>query len=229
VILAALLLPALLAPAGRPAVAAAKPLIAAPAYYRPVNTGGKVFPVARSNFFSNLHFDDGWHDPRFRFIDGKWQLVGVHLGIDIVCEKGTPLLAYMDGVVENVGWTFYSGTRIGIRGEDGKYYFYAHTSEQFVRPGDGVSAGDLIGRAGNTGYGPEGTEDHFIPHLHFGIEGSGGWENPYPELVELYAAAVRADEEADGRLESLARANDRDGWAAEAERTFTTFGIPLPL
>ncbi|MCA1726434.1 MAG: M23 family metallopeptidase [Actinobacteria bacterium] len=179
---AALLLSAILTPTSAPAVAVAAtpPLIADPAYYRPVEVDGRVFPVARSNFFSQLYFDDGWHDPRFRLVDGKWLLVGVHEGIDIVCEKGTPLVAYMDGVVENVGWTFYSGMRIGIRGEDGKYYFYAHTSEEFVREGQAVSAGDLIARAGNTGYGPEGTEDHFVPHLHFGIEAGDEWQNPYP-------------------------------------------------
>jgi murein DD-endopeptidase MepM/ murein hydrolase activator NlpD len=134
----------------------------------------------------------------------------------------------MDGLVENVGWTFYSGMRIGIRGVDGKYYFYAHTSEQFVHEGQQVSAGDLIGRAGNTGYGPAGTEDHFVPHLHFGIEVGDEWENPYPELVGLYRAAVEAGREGEQRLANLVEGNDPPGWRAEAERLFTTFGIPLP-
>jgi murein DD-endopeptidase MepM/ murein hydrolase activator NlpD len=229
-LLAALLLTATVLSPGTAATVAAQPasLVADPAWYRPVPDGGFVFPVARSNFFSAMHFDDGWRDPRFRFIDGKWRLVGVHLGIDIVAEKGTPILAAIGGTVENVGWTFYSGTRIGIRGTDGRYYLYAHTSEVAagIAPGASVNAGDLLGRVGNTGYGEEGHEDEFIPHLHFGIEGPSEWENPYPALVSAYAAAVAAGRAGEERL--LALANDPDAWRAEAEALYTTFGIPLP-
>ena len=200
-----------------------------PAWYRPVpDEAGFVFPVARSNFFSAMHFGDGWRDPRFRFIDGRWQLVGVHLGIDIVAEKGTPILAAVGGTVEKVGWTFYSGTRVGIRGSDGRYYLYAHLSEVAagIGPGASVDAGDLLGRVGNTGYGELGHEDEFVPHLHFGIEGPSDWENPYPALVSAYAAAVAAGRAGEERL--LALANDPEAWRAEADALFTTFGIPLP-
>lgn len=228
--LAALLLATLVSPGAAPAAAQDADLVPDPAWYRPVVVDGFAFPVARSNFFSAMHFDDGWHDPRFRLIDGKWRLVGVHEGIDIVAEKGTPLLSATAGVIERVGWTFYSGTRVGIRAGDGRYYLYAHMSEvaDGIAEGVAVEAGQLIGRVGNTGYGPEGTEDEFVPHLHIGIEGPSGWENPYPVLVRAYDAAVREAREGERRLAALAAERDVEAWRAEADALYTTFGIPLP-
>ncbi|MGH2685006.1 MAG: M23 family metallopeptidase, partial [Actinomycetota bacterium] len=153
--------------------------------------------------------------PRFRLIDGEWRLVGVHEGNDIVAEEGTPILSASAGRVEAVGWTFYSGTRVGIRGSDGKYYFYAHMSavSPEIRVGAAVEPGDVLGAVGNTGYGVEpGHEDEFPPHLHFGIEGPGGWENPYPLVRRLYRASVRATARVDARLAGAARAGDADGF-----------------
>jgi len=212
-----------------PAPALAR-LVPGPAYYRPVPADGMVFPVARSNFFSVLEFNDDWHAPRLRLIDGRWLLVGVREGIDIVAERGTPILAALSGTVENVGWTFYSGTRVGVRGTDGRYYFYAHLSQVAggIAPGASVGAGQLLGRVGNTGYGPPGTVDQFPPHLHFGVEDGTGWVSPYPMLVTLYAAAVRSAHEKEARLERMAAAGNVAGWKAQAARAYTTFGIPLP-
>ena len=51
-----------------------------------------------------------------RLIDGRWRQVGVHEGTDVFAEPGTPVRAVVPGVVEQAGWTFYSGTRVGVRG-----------------------------------------------------------------------------------------------------------------
>jgi murein DD-endopeptidase MepM/ murein hydrolase activator NlpD len=163
---------------------------------------GFAFPVARANWLSVIQFSNDWHDPRFRLVDGRWQLVGFHEGNDILAEKGTPILAARTGTVEAVGWTFYSGTRVGVRGTDGKYYFYAHLSR--VAPGvvvgAPVRAGEVLGLVGNTGYGPPGHEDEFPPHLHFGIEGPGGWENPFPLVRMLYRRSVSLTTRVERRL-----------------------------
>src|SRR5688572_22545146 len=98
-------------------------------YERPVIKDGLAFPVARSDWYSVINFANDWHDPRMRFIDGQWLQIGVHEGTDIFAEPGTPIRAVHPGTVENVGWTFYSGWRIGIRGTDGRYWFYAHMSD----------------------------------------------------------------------------------------------------
>jgi murein DD-endopeptidase MepM/ murein hydrolase activator NlpD len=201
----------------------------APAYYRPVVLDGKTFPVARSNFLSLLEFPNNWHAPRMRLINGKWRLVGVHLGIDIVAEQGTPVLAMERGVVENVGWTFYSGTRVGVRGTDGRYYLYAHLSgvQPGVRPGARVAAGSVLGRVGNTGYGPPGHRDEFPAHLHLGIESAGGeWVNPYPLLVRLYDATVAETTRAQTALDRLAAAGKRRAWTQGVERAYMHLGSP---
>jgi murein DD-endopeptidase MepM/ murein hydrolase activator NlpD len=189
-----------------------------PAYYRPVVVDGKTFPLARSNWLSYIEFPNSWHAPRLRLVGGQWLLIGVHEGIDLMAERGTPILSMTAGVVENVGWTFYSGTRVGVRGADGRYYFYAHLSK--VQPGvvvgASVQAGMVLGLVGNTGYGPPGHRDEFPPHLHFGIEVGSAWVDPYPTLVLLYAATVAATERWQAGLDRLARAGKTGAWQRAA-------------
>jgi len=188
--------------------------VSGPGYYRPVISGGKAFPVARSNFLSIIRINSDWHDPRLRLIGGRWLLVGVHEGIDITGERGTPILSMTSGSVENVGWTFYSGTRVGIRGVDGRYYFYAHLSSiaDGIVPGAPVAAGQMVGRLGNTGYGPPDHRDAFPPHLHFGIEAGTAWVDPYATLVQLYEATVAFDQRAQRHLDALASRGDEVRW-----------------
>ena len=183
---------------------------------------GFTFPVARSNWLSVIEMEEDWHDPRFRLIGGEWQLVGVHEGNDIVAEEGTPILSMGAGTVEAVGWTFYSGTRVGVRGTDGKYYFYAHLSRiaDGIRVGARVEAGTVLGDVGNTGYGDPGHEDEFPPHLHMGIEGPGGWENPFPLMQRLYRASVRATTRNELRLLEIGRSGDRRAFDRLAGRLY---------
>jgi murein DD-endopeptidase MepM/ murein hydrolase activator NlpD len=219
-------LPAPVSLAGSVAAVTASAPFAAPGYFRPVVVDGKAFPVARSNFLSLIEFTNDWHAPRLRLINGKWELVGVHQGVDITAERGAPILAMEPGIVENAGWTFYSGTRVGVRGIDGRYYLYAHLSRvsSEIAPGASVRAGTLLGLVGNTGYGPPGHRDEFPPHLHFGIESGSEWISPYLTLVALYAATVRANQRALASLDRLASSGDRAGWARAATKLFMDFG-----
>ncbi|MGH2682061.1 MAG: M23 family metallopeptidase [Actinomycetota bacterium] len=213
------------AAAAEPRVAGAALLAAlppTPAFFRPIVVEGQTFPVARSNFLSLIEFPDNWHAPRLRLIDGQWRLVGVHLGIDISAESGTPVVAMRSGVVENAGWTFYSGTRLGVRGNDGRYYLYAHLSRiaDGISEGSHVRVGEVLGLIGNTGYGPPGHRDQFPPHLHLGIQAGGEWVNPYPALVSLYSAEVRRTDRRQAALDSLASEGDRRGWERAAARLY---------
>ncbi|MFN2388640.1 MAG: M23 family metallopeptidase [Actinomycetota bacterium] len=175
-------------------------VLAAPAqgvtrgYLRPVAANGMVFPVARTGWYSVINFAHDWHAPRMRLIDGRWRQVGVHEGLDVFAEPGTPVRAVLGGRVEAIGWTFYSGWRVGIRGDDGRYWFYAHLRRfaDGLSVGDRVAAGAAIGRVGNTGYGAEpGHDNEFTYHLHLGImEPTGEWSDPYPLVRRLYRAAV---------------------------------------
>ena len=71
---------------------------------------------------------------------------------------GTPIIAVESGYVEAIGWNQYGGWRIGIRSFDGKrYYYYAHLRQNYpyreqLKEGDVVTAGDVIGYMGHTGY-----------------------------------------------------------------------------
>lgn len=177
-----------------------------PAYYRPVVLDGFTFPVARTNWFSPIDFSDDWHAPRNRVINGKWVAgAGFHEGNDIFAPKGTPIVAARGGQIEAVGWTFYSGLRIGVRGDDGRYYLYAHLSgvPPGITVGTPVPVGGLIGYMGNSGYGPPGTSGKFVSHVHFGIQDGSTWVNPVPFDQELYRASTLFTSRAERRLALL--------------------------
>lgn len=100
-----------------------------------------------------------------------------HLGHDIICPIGTPVVAIEKGTVEALGWNRYGGWRIGIRSFDKKrYYYYAHLQkdnpfQEGLKIGKTVCAGEVIGYTGNTGYSETENESNIsVPHLHIGLE-----------------------------------------------------------
>lgn len=100
-----------------------------------------------------------------------------HLGHDMMGQIGTPIIAVESGYVEALGWNQYGGWRIGIRSFDKKrYYYYAHLRQNYpfqksLKEGSVVTAGDVIGYLGHTGYSTtENTNNIDIAHLHFGIQ-----------------------------------------------------------
>ncbi len=100
-----------------------------------------------------------------------------HLGHDMLCEVGTPIICIEEGTVECIGWNQYGGWRIGIRSKDRKrYYYYAHLRKNRpyhadIYAGKEVCAGDVIGYAGRTGYSTQENVNNIeIPHLHWGLE-----------------------------------------------------------
>lgn len=119
-----------------------------------------------------------------------------HLGHDMMGQIGTPIIAVESGYVEAIGWNQYGGWRIGIRSFDKKrYYYYAHLRQNLpyqknLKEGSVVTAGDVIGYMGHTGYSTtENTNNIDEVHLHFGIQlifdecqkdgNSEIWINPY--------------------------------------------------
>ncbi|MFD7691595.1 M23 family metallopeptidase, partial [Streptomyces sp. NPDC059781] len=52
------------------------------------------------------------------------------------------------------------GQLLGLQGDNGRVYVYCHLSQQGVRPGQSVKAGQRIGKVGRTG-------NVTGPHLHF--------------------------------------------------------------
>lgn len=100
-----------------------------------------------------------------------------HLGHDMMGLVGTPIVAVESGYVEAIGWNQYGGWRLGIRSFDKKrYYYYAHLRQNYpfakhLVEGSVVTAGDVIGYMGHTGYSTkENVNNIDCTHLHFGIQ-----------------------------------------------------------
>jgi len=101
-----------------------------------------------------------------------------HLGHDLFGSIGAPIIAVESGTVTELGWNRYGGWRIGIRSDDTlKYYYYAHLRKDRpfaanIQKGGKVTAGQVIGYLGNTGYSNKENVNmkQGKPHLHFGIQ-----------------------------------------------------------
>lgn len=133
--------------------------------YQSVWSDLKYFPIPSTE----IYFENSYGAPR------DYGGPRTHEGCDLFgTEKEPgfyPVLSITDGVVENIGWLPLGGYRIGIRAPKGGYFYYAHLDayEKNFRTGEEVSAGDILGYMGNTGYGGEGTQGMFPVHLHLGI------------------------------------------------------------
>lgn len=131
----------------------------------------KVFPVAGANSYS-----DDYGAPRHQ---------GRHEGVDIMADKGTPLVAVDDTVVKRLSRveTGLGGIWVWLQRADGTEYYYAHMSSiaAGVNVGTKLTAGQVIGAVGNTGDARYGA-----PHCHFELHpGGGGSADPYSDLVAV--------------------------------------------
>lgn len=95
-----------------------------------------------------------------------------HRAIDYAAAQGTPIRAIGDGVVTAAGWNRSGyGNLTSIR-HNGTYSSnYAHQSKMYVKVGQKVKQGEVIGAVGSTGFSTG-------PHLHFEIVQNGVKINP---------------------------------------------------
>jgi len=166
------------------------------------------FPLARG--FDYSHYDD--------FGAGRsYGYKRKHLGHDMMGLVGTPIIAVESGYIEALGWNQYGGWRIGIRSFDGKrYYYYAHLRQNYpyaehLEEGSIVTAGDVIGYMGHTGYSTtENVNNIEVTHLHWGLElifneerreeGYEIWIDVYP-LTQFLARHTQATHKVEGTKE----------------------------
>lgn len=125
-------------------------------------------PIAKG--FDYSHYDDFGSSRSYGY-------ARPHLGHDMMGQIGTPIIAVESGYVEALGWNQYGGWRIGIRSFDGKrYYYYAHLRQNYpyaenLQEGSVVTAGDVIGYMGHTGYSTQENVNNIeIVHLHWGLQ-----------------------------------------------------------
>lgn len=84
-----------------------------------------------------------------------------HSGVDLGAPLGTPVLAALAGRVAIADFLGGYGLTITLEHANGQQEtLYAHLSEIFVKPGETVKQGEVIGRVGSTGLSTG-------PHLHF--------------------------------------------------------------
>jgi murein DD-endopeptidase MepM/ murein hydrolase activator NlpD len=100
-----------------------------------------------------------------------------HSGIDIRAKDGAPVFSFDDGIVAGVGSDSVSGNFITINHKEGFRSSYSHLSQQDVKPGDKVVAGQRIGLAGSTGRST-------AAHLHFALKQHGTTIDPTPYLSD---------------------------------------------
>ncbi len=113
----------------------------------------------------------------------------VHNAIDIMAERGTPVVSASDGVIEKLYFSQGGGgISAYVRSPDGRFlHYYAHLDSYApgLIVGRRIRRGDPIGTVGISGNAnPSG------PHLHYAIyamrPGERWWQgtplNPYPQL-----------------------------------------------
>lgn len=153
-----------------------------------VTYGLKAFsPIAEGFYYSE--FDDFGTNRSYGYSRR-------HLGHDMMTSIGTPVVAVESGTVEALGWNQYGGWRIGIRSHDNlRYYYYAHLQKNHpytenMSIGADVSAGDVIGYTGMTGYSiKENVNNIDTPHLHYGLQlvfDEDAKDSPTQIWIDLY-------------------------------------------
>lgn len=148
-------------------------------YFNAIELNERVFPIPRWN---NYSYRSTWGDTR------GWGGIRIHEGTDIFASYGSTVRSVSYGYIEILGWNKFGGWRIGVRGTNNIYYYYAHLTgyKKGLKQGDIVKPGDVIGYVGSSGYGPPGTQGKFPPHLHFGMykyNGKNEWAfDPTPYL-----------------------------------------------
>ncbi|MFQ6549984.1 peptidoglycan DD-metalloendopeptidase family protein [Aestuariibius sp. 2305UL40-4] len=96
-----------------------------------------------------------------------------HNGVDWAAPTGTPVMAALDGQVKSAGVGGGYGNLIILSHQNGLETRYAHLNAfaEGLKPGNPVTAGDLIGYVGTTGRSTG-------PHLHFELWSGGQPVNP---------------------------------------------------
>jgi murein DD-endopeptidase MepM/ murein hydrolase activator NlpD len=140
-----------------------------------------IFPLAIPSPITSLF---GW---RTHPITGNARM---HTGTDIGAPLGTPVVAAMAGRVLLSDFLGGYGMAIALEHSDGtQQTLYGHLSEIFVKPGELIQQGAVIGRVGNTG-------NSTGPHLHFELR----------QLTDAGWMAMDAGAQLEGSMSTLVNA-----------------------
>jgi murein DD-endopeptidase MepM/ murein hydrolase activator NlpD len=133
-----------------------------PASIRGNGNARPIFPLIGG---AEISSGFGW---RLHPILGTWMM---HSGRDLAAPEGTPVVAALSGRVVSSGDAGGYGLAIELEHDNPRRRtLYGHLSELYVREGDRIRQGEVIGRVGSTGRSTG-------PHLHFELRTpqEGGW------------------------------------------------------
>ena len=136
-----------------------------PQYYTP-SGGSFMWPATQGSSVSS------YFGPRTSPTPGASTY---HKGIDIPCPAGSDIVASAAGTVVISQYSSSAGYYIMIDHGNGISTVYMHNSQLLVSVGQSVEQGQVIAKAGSTGYSTN-------PHCHFGIMISGTYVNPLDYL-----------------------------------------------
>lgn len=100
-----------------------------------------------------------------------------HKGLDIAADMGTPIRAPAAGIVTAASMDAGYGKVITVDHGHGIVTRYGHCSQMYVKAGQKVRRGDVIGAVGNTGRSTG-------PHLHYEVRLQGVPVNPERYILE---------------------------------------------
>lgn len=129
-----------------------------------------------------------YHYPHKGRVTSKYGPRGrrVHQGTDIDLETGEPIYATFDGRVRVTTYIRGGyGNLVIIRHDNGLETYYAHLSEISVKPNQWVTAGQVIGKGGNTGRSTG-------SHLHYEIRYKGQTFDP-ERLIDFTTGDLRRE------------------------------------
>ena len=115
---------------------------------------------------------------RLHPVIGSWLM---HAGKDLAAPEGAPVVAALTGTVVSSGLAGGYGIAVELEHDaPRRRTLYGHLSEIYLRPGQRVRQGEVIGRVGSTGLSTG-------PHLHFELRRpqGGGWVAMDPGELDL--------------------------------------------
>jgi murein DD-endopeptidase MepM/ murein hydrolase activator NlpD len=134
----------------------------------------EALAAATPSIWPALGWVTGWFGNRSDPFTGE---AGYHQGIDISLDKGQPVYATADGIVELAAYAGDYGNLVVLKHGFGLTTRYGHLSGYAVKAGDVVRRGQVIGYVGATGRATG-------PHLHYEILANGQLLNPLQLLTQ---------------------------------------------
>lgn len=150
---------------------------------------GGIFPVKEKNLPDGYSLEDcpvegelaqplSWYNVTSEYGWRKHPLTGqndFHTGIDLANAEGAPISPVREGIVLKTGCSVSYGNYLQVMHADGLVSVYCHLQYIFVRAGEWVQPGQILGTVGSTGVSTG-------PHLHLELICDGVHYDPAAAL-----------------------------------------------